>query len=134
MSFTTPLEVRALDDGRWELVSEFCYYRTDDESCEITVPKGFTTDFASIPRAVWVIYKPYGKTYGKAAVIHDYLYATQKHDGHPIERKWADQVFLEAMKVLGANWFRRTAMYQSVRWFAGAAWEGHKKRLEEEND
>lgn len=127
--FTTPLVVTPLKGRRWMLCGQFSYY-TEDGDWTITVPSGFVTDFASIPRAVWWLYPPYGPTWGKAAVVHDYLYATQLDpNGNPIPRKWADQIFLEAMKVLGANWFRRTAMYQAVRWFAGGAWKNHQKRI-----
>ena len=68
---------------------------------------------------------PYDPTHGKAAVIHDYLYASQ-----PCSREDADQVFLEAMQVLGCGWCRRTVIYQSVRWFAGGAWKAHAERNE----
>ena len=34
--------------------------------------------------------------------------------------------------MLGANWFRRTVMYQAVRLCAGAAWKKHAKRIADE--
>jgi len=124
-AFTTPLKIEALENRRWRILEAFGFYSDQDDHV-VCVPEGFETDFASIPRAVWWLLPPYGDTYGKAAVIHDYLYAKQ-----PLwcTRKRADQMFLEGMKVLGANWACRTVMYQSVRWFAGKAWENHAKRI-----
>jgi len=40
---------------------------------EITIPKGFVTDYASVPRYLWWLYPPVGG-YDDAAVVHDYLY------------------------------------------------------------
>lgn len=59
----------------------------------LTVPTGFITDFASIPRLLWNLLPPTGR-YAKATVIHDYLYRT------PLmaTRKQADAVLFEAMK------------------------------------
>lgn len=122
--FTTDLKIKPVGCGRWELLEAFDYYTDDGRTVE--VPVGFTTDFASIPRLVWPIYPPYGDTWGKAAVVHDYLYATQPDW---CSRKRADQEFLCGMKVLGCPWTRRTVMYQMVRWFAGGAWKHHAERL-----
>ena len=125
-AFTSPLKVSPLPNGRWVVLEEFSYWTELFGECwTITVPAGFVTDFASIPRAVWWLMSPYDPTHGKAAVIHDYLYASQ-----PCSRKEADQVFLEAMQVLGCGWCRRTVIYQSVRWFAGGAWKAHAERNE----
>jgi hypothetical protein len=80
------------------------------------VPAGFETDFASIPKLFWSILPPNGK-YTGAAVIHDFLY-----HHHRYTRKRSDQIFREAMKVLGVNWLTRGIMYQAVRWFGAKAW------------
>ena len=123
--FTTPLIVTPTDDGRWVLQEAFEYHVGHEDSDEvITVPAGFVTDFASIPKFLWSIFPPYHPTYGKAAVLHDHTYATQTYT-----RKRADQIFLEAMIVLLCRWWRRTIIYQSVRWFAGGAWKMHGDKL-----
>ena len=113
-TFTTALAVTPLDNGRdWQLLDPFEYYREDDADTIITVPAGFITDFASIPRGLWWLYPPTGR-YGKAAVIHDYLYRTP---GYQCTRKEADQIFVEAMAVLGVPRYRRSVMYRSLRMF-----------------
>ena len=119
-SFTDPLIVELNDDGvHWTLMEPFTYHVGDYPSGEtIGVPVGYVTDFASIPRACWsIIGGPTGK-YGKAAVIHDYLY----DQGGRLSTKTytkadADNIFKEAMEVLGVGNPRRWLMYQAVKRF-----------------
>lgn len=107
------------DDGiNWTLTEEFEYYRTDDPNSKIIVPKGFVTDFASIPRMFRHILPVTGtkrNPYGKSAVLHDYLY--DKTCLYNYSRKEADDIFLEAMKAVGVSKFVRYLLYYSVRWF-----------------
>src|SRR5262249_35732270 len=42
----------------------------------IMVPRGFVTDFASVPRLFWSLLPPIGR-YGYAALFHDYVYWQQ---------------------------------------------------------
>src|SRR5215217_6020711 len=42
----------------------------------VTVPEGFVTDFASIPRVFWSALRPDG-LYTYPAIVHDYLYWEQ---------------------------------------------------------
>lgn len=114
-SFTKPLILKFLNVAPYfELFEEFAFYIDHTETVKetFTVPKGFRTDFASIPRSFKWLISPVG-LHGKAAVLHDYLceygYMT---------RKEADEIFLEAMKVLGVGWLKRTVMYRAVRAFS----------------
>lgn len=83
----------------------------------VTVPIGFVTDFASIPRIFWSILRPDGE-YAHAAVVHDYLYWEQR-----TTRDAADQVFFAAMVDLGVQPETRVALYEAVRGFGSAAWK-----------
>ena len=120
-SFTKPLIVKKIGDGTWEPYSEFDYhvgkYPSDDV---ITVPAGFRTDFASVPRPFWGIFPPDGK-YTAASIIHDWLYNTQGIHGR--SRKKCDGIFLEAMTVLGVPWVTRHLMYRAVRIGGGKYWK-----------
>lgn len=122
-SFTTPLIVKVLDKHKFELFKSFTFRLGKDA---ITVPRGFVTDFASVPKAFWSIIPPYGK-HTKAAVLHDYLY--QYHGfvsgGQIISytRKESDQIFLRAMETLGVNQIKRWVMYQGVRIFGSHTWK-----------
>ena len=78
---------------------------------EIVVPKGFVTDFATIPRILWPIFPPYGR-HTKAAILHDYLYTSCT-----CSRRQSDKIFREAMKKDGVGWLRRGIMWAAVRLF-----------------
>lgn len=128
-SFTKPLRVEAVDARQWKLLEEFGYYIGTENSNEyVPVPVGYVTDFATIPRAFWSVIPPWGK-YGKAAVIHDFLctdkyFLRKTEDGvEKIEcsRKQADDIFLEAMGVLGVDDVTKTMMYAAVRAYAIAS-------------
>ena len=126
-SFTTPLVVRKMPDGkRWRLVNSFTYRIGDKDSKDkIVVHNGFVTDFASVPRFLWWLIPPRGK-YGKAAVLHDWLY--QHHSFscgdilYTVTREKADKIFLEAMGVLSVRKWRKYPMYLAVRLFGKLAW------------
>ncbi len=124
-SFTTPLELDYLDGRKWSLAREFDY--VTNAGTVVHVPEGFITDFASIPRALWAALPPTGR-YGKAAVVHDYLYVTAgKGDGTlGFTKPQADSIFLEAMEVLGVPWLERHVMWLAVKAFGRGAFEGPK--------
>jgi hypothetical protein len=72
-SFTEKLVV-SKSGNTWTIEEPFFYKIGNENSQEsVVVPKGFETDFASVPRVFWTIIPPDGK-YTKAAVVHDYLY------------------------------------------------------------
>lgn len=83
------------------------------------VPRGFVTDFASVPRLLWTLLPPWGR-YTAAAVVHDWLYFAQV-----TTRAEADWVFLELMRRGGVAWCVRWAMYSGVRAGGWVAWGRH---------
>jgi len=128
-SFTKPLRVEAVDSRTWKLLEEFDYFiGTEDSNEYVSVPKDYETDFATIPQVFWSVIPPWGK-YGKAAVIHDFLcsdkYFWRKTENgvEKVEcsRKQADDIFLEAVTVLGVDEITRTMMYAAVRAYAIAS-------------
>lgn len=115
--FKTPLLLEYGDGRQWRLTQGF-RYDTDLLACgAVYVPACFETDFASVPRFFWRIFPPTGP-YGKAAVIHDFLYR-----GSGVARGLADKIFLEAMEELGVGWWTRHTIYRAVRLFGGAAYQ-----------
>ena len=112
-TFTDPLILTPLNDGRqWRLMRDFHYHVGTYPSADvISVPTGFKTDFASVPRLFWWLLPPWGK-YGKAAVVHDYLCVIKDRSSDE-----AHQIFYEAMGVLGVSQWKRFSMYTAVRWF-----------------
>lgn len=120
--FTTPAHLEMMDEYRWMLLTPFVYhvgsYPSDDV---ILVPTGFVTDLASIPRIFWTILPPNGE-YSKAAIVHDYLY-----DNAINTKEYADNVFLEAMTVLGVCFWRRYLIYWAVRLFGRGQYDKQRK-------
>lgn len=112
--FLTKLDVSLLDDttndgrGSWELDSDLVY-QSDVAKQTITAPKGFITDFASVPRFP-IAFLLTGDSSHEAAVVHDYLYKTRI-----VSRAMADSVLREACKVSGIPAWRRTLIYWGVR-------------------
>ena len=81
--------------------------RDTNKTETITVPTGFVTDLASVPRAMWWAIAPFDVA--RAAIIHDLLYKTirqyrwkmkDKEDKELIKQAKvaSDKVFLLAMK------------------------------------
>lgn len=101
-----------LQDGtlKFRLYKDLVYHA--DGGSRYIVPRGFSTDLASVPRFLWAIYPPYGK-YTSAAVLHDYLCESEW-----VSRKDGDKLFLEAMKHSNVGNFKRTLIYLAVRMFA----------------
>lgn len=85
---------------------------------QVIVPKGFVTDFASVPRIFWRLFPPTGQ-HARASVVHDYLYTAEAD----CPRFLADAIFRHAMEISGVPWWKRTAMYYAVRMFGSRAYQ-----------
>lgn len=122
--FTKALVVTPLADGRtWVLMEPFSYDVGSEGSGDtVNVPVKFMTDFASVPRLLWIVFPQWGK-YGNAAVIHDWGYWSKERS-----KQQTDLIFLEGMKVLGVRPFTRTVLYLAVHLFGGWAWRSAGKR------
>jgi hypothetical protein len=85
----------------------------------VTVPVGFVTDFASIPRLFWSALRPDG-LYTYPAIVHDYLYWEQS-----VSREAADSIFKFGMEDFRVPSATAASVYNSVRTFGGSAWQGN---------
>jgi hypothetical protein len=106
------------NDQTWMLRADM-HYTVGRSGVTLTVPKGFVTDFASIPRPFWLLLPPTG-TYSRAAVIHDWLYWVQL-----CTREQSDKLLLIAMEESDVSPATRATVYTAVRDFGGAAWRGN---------
>lgn len=96
---TQPLDVRWFnDDGK--LIVRF------------TVPAGFFTDLASIPRWATPIVPKLGH-HLRSAVVHDWLYEYGESIG--LTRIQCDDLFFDGMTLDGVSTTRRYIMYQAIR-------------------
>lgn len=124
--FLTELECKLLrgqfKQGRplWQLLSPLLY---DSEllGTTVVVPKGYVTDFASVPRLP-LTYLLAGDTAHEAAAIHDWLYTAHGVGLRPVSRREADAVFREAISASDdkAPGF---LMWLAVRVGGSGAWE-----------
>jgi hypothetical protein len=141
--FNNKIEAEFEPPKRWVL-SRALSYTNKEIDCEalaaisvktpgsrITVKKGFSTDLASTPRALWNVIAPWDVA--RAAIIHDLLYKSIRQyrvnvtkglgqeDQNIINaaKKAADDVFLMAMKDSEppvSSW-KMQAAYRAVRMF-----------------
>jgi hypothetical protein len=135
--FLRHLDTRELPHNTWELLHDFHVQVEDkdkNEAYAIIVPRGFLTDFASVPRIPFA-YMLYGGIGNKAAVIHDALYSCwsgilcvnlRTGHTHPRDRAWADKVFYCMLKALGIHPFKSYMMYKAVRLFG---WKFYKANV-----
>lgn len=139
MTFRTPLDLRTMAsqfidqdaipsrsrERDWILLRSLTYKVGDlNSNHTITVPKGFVTDLASVPRFLWWFIPPFG-THASASVLHDYLYRS----GNYTDRKEADAIFHEAMIVSDTPRVRARLMWLAVRVFGWFAWRSRNGKV-----
>lgn len=118
-----PLDLRRFKDPVYVLLGPIGWRptRPAPHLAPFTVPRGFVTDFASVPRVFWRLFRPDGD-YAYAAVLHDYLYWEQT-----VERSVADEIFRAAMDDLKIKDWQAEILYRAVDLFGSSAWEGNSR-------
>lgn len=122
VKFLNKLRAEAVDgsDDRWMLLEPFSAAITRDDGYSVlTVPAGFITDLASVPRlpGMFLLFGGKGRN---AAVLHDYLYNERSSS-----REYADAVFFKAM-AHDEGMFTRVAMWLGVRVGGWPIWQRRK--------
>ena len=131
-----------LEKDYYYTTEPFTYHIDEYPSNKIvTVPIGFLTDGASIPRALWSWSSPIGR-HAQSAILHDFLceYLTIQVDGNPVSitRKDADKIFKESLQILGVSKFKSQIMYLGVSAYRNLfrikkpSFNLHKRQLEDE--
>lgn len=95
------LTVTLNEDGKaWKLVEPLEYHVGWPDSPEVvTVPKGVSTDFASVPAVGrWLVST--WQQIARASVVHDYLYSADARAEYGYSRKQTDAIFYEIMAVM----------------------------------
>jgi hypothetical protein len=90
----------------------------------ITVPKGFMTDGASMPRPLWWFLPPWGDRATVAAVFHDFACEALKAGAAVVDgenRPACDRLFRLALSDLGVAAWRCWLCYFGVRAYSN--WE-----------
>lgn len=110
--FTTTLKTEQTDRRTYTLLDDLVL--ADDDERVITVPAGFTTDFASIKvlhNAFLFVLFALVSGYGNyAATVHDWLY---EHGS--LTRKEADAVLYRALRAEGVARWRAWLFWAGVR-------------------
>lgn len=104
--FLTKLILSDHKPNQWVVESELAYFH---EGERISVPKGFITDLASIPKIFRNVLNVNGKS-RKPAVLHDYLYCSKI-----FERSVADYIFYKALVSEGMNVIIARTYWAGVR-------------------
>jgi hypothetical protein len=116
-----PPVTKSFSDDHDSMLVEDLTYTIDKCKTQIVVPKGFVTDYASIPQPLWSIgLSPHGK-YSKAAIVHDYLYWSQV-----CTRAQADKLLLIAMKESGVSSVHQMVIYAGVKLGGGFSWDANQ--------
>lgn len=124
----------------WRVKESFSFtFHWKKQEAVVTIPKGYLTDGASVPRIFWGIVPPWG-IHGAASIVHDFLceYLSVMVDGKlvPISRKEADKIFTLAMIESGvpsdkiALISESVETYQRVLGIDSAVWHKDKAALE----
>lgn len=124
VEFLSELRVTPVSEEDWMLLAPFRVRVTDESRLVLfgadvviyVAPRGFTTDFASVPRLPMAFLLA-GGTATKSAVLHDYLYRTGM-----ASRARADAIFAAAMRTEGVPGWRRGLMWSAVRLFGRRAY------------
>lgn len=116
--FLTALTATNFDEMKnlWRL-REPLVYESDLLGKTITVPVGFETDYASVPRIPGV-YEFAGGKCNRAATLHDYAYTAQF-----VERETADRLLREAILATGYEPFIADVFYEAVRVGGASHWK-----------
>jgi hypothetical protein len=116
------LQTRKLGPRRWELAAPFTYGHPLLPMGAVTVPAGFVTDYASVPRWLPLTWMLVGDTAHEAAVVHDYVYRTGI-----VSRAVADHLLHDAALEAGEPRWRAVLLYGGVRVGGWVAWRRYRR-------
>lgn len=95
------LHITPRPGDKYKLTRSFSYK-------DVTVPEGFHTNGADIPRPLWSIWPPNRSDYLPAVVIHDYLCELEEYEK-------ADEYFKEILEILEINKITVSLFYNSTK-------------------
>lgn len=105
----------SVDDPKFEIYCETrINYLFRNQSYEAIIPKGFTTDFGSVPKKFRSIISNVSK-FNVAWLLHDYMYS--KFCSINISKSDADILLRRNLEYLGMSYVDRWIVYYSVKYF-----------------
>ena len=132
--FSRPLgRFEWIDGTHWRILDGFRYYLTEDEGPAgefVDVPDGFVTNFASIPRPLWALFPPTGRTYAQISCVHDKLFTApvsrSAHSARPCRFRETAHIYVDGAKAAGAAWLVRRTMFRMLQLFSHPSWEAYR--------
>lgn len=119
----TPVELQAggYETQQYTLLDDFTF---NGPHGSFTIPAGFQTDFASIPRPAFWWMDPEDPRIMYPSVAHDWAYSTtgKVSDVLTLTREQADDSLEYAMGVCGARWDQRKIVLGAVRVGGSSHW------------
>lgn len=109
-AFITPVCIKPYKDYRYSICHDVKFIVKKQI---FTIPKGFKTDLASIPKIAWPIMAPSHSDLIRAAIVHDWFYRMTCD----FNRKDTDLIFYYMLKNDGVSTIRAFLMYYAVRFF-----------------
>ena len=100
--------------GRYRTVGNTEYVGATDR---ITIPDGFNTDLASVPRLFWALLPPSG-VYESAAVLHDFGCMSLADGTCQLSSRDVDGLFRRVAREGGTGFVTRWLLWTGVRWGA----------------
>lgn len=105
-------------DENWVLVADF---HVLVDGMAFTVPAGFVTDGASIPRFLWRLCgHPLETRRFPIAVLHDWLYEEGAALG--LTRQQVDEIYRDGLLSLGYGKWAANTEYLAIRLCGGSRW------------
>lgn len=92
--------ITPLKGDRYKILEDVTYK-------DVTVPAGYRTNGADIPRIFWSLFPPNKSDYLPAVIVHDYLCDLEDY-------KKADQYFEEILRDLRVDFISRYLLVKSV--------------------
>lgn len=125
-------------DSIWRLLGDLkVFFEYKGKPCTLIIPRGFLTDFGSIPKFAQVLFSPTDPEMLSCFIFHDYLYekngkilviSDDELKVIELDRYESDLIPLWRMsKKQGASYFKRFMIFNSVRAGGGKAWNNAKK-------
>ena len=107
-----------------EALDEPLVYR--GRNLTIVIPRGFVTDFATIPWIFWAFFPRRG-VWDKAAALHDYLLQRLRSKKPIVNARDCDGMFRRVLREEGVAPPKYWMMWTAVRWAALFDLSGHRQ-------
>lgn len=115
----TTLKTAKIGPALWILLEDMVY---NTPRGQFTVPAGYLTDHASVPRAFTAVVPPVKSAIAEASILHDWFY---NKDSEDVPREFADECLKELTKANGGSCTLANTAWVAVRAAASGLYNDH---------